>query len=68
MGAIDVDRAAVSFDDVLDDAQSEAGTATGTASCLIDPIESLEKSGKVLFGNSDSGISHVESDEFALVF
>ena len=62
-----MDRSTVSFDNVLDNAKAQPGSSASSTPGLVYSIESFEQAGKVLFGDSDTGIGHVEPNVFALV-
>ena len=56
--------AAVSGDDVLDDAQPQTGAAGDARTCRIDAVEPFEDSLRVLGGEPDALVGHGDLNAF----
>ena len=60
--AVDVDRAALEVDEVLDDRQAEAGAAVVAGDRVVGLGEGLEQAGASLLGDADAGVDDLEGD------
>lgn len=59
--------AIVQHDNMLDDCQSQAGTAQVAAASFVNPVESLEQSRKVFCRNSRALVNNVDTYMVALI-
>src|SRR5579875_2543670 len=60
--AVDVERAAVMGDDVLDDGKAEAGAAELAGAGRVDPVEPLGEPGQVLARDAVAMVAHGDGE------